>query len=584
MEYPKSNTAMHLNPAQASWKPTIAVKYLDTSALLSMLTMQRDVPGSWDRGYLDMVTDQTRLKIIRPVLTDQVLAEFLNSPVPLTPGHLFEFDDNSNAIGITYNVHLIMDANDYYPKAQERLEWLMDMYNAGALFVETAVGQEYFAALQQHESLARSWERIHKETKKDVRSFNALSRDELEQFLLTPSPEQNAFERSIKKTKLRRDTGEISIADAMYGMQKMRGDDFNKIVLYEGSDVRGHIMQRYGDLCKSGMSSHKGGKRAVAEFDPYDKASFQRKNAAKLGDGSWLTTVGFMAAWMVAANEVDSAPAFLVKPDELKHNWFVSGSETSQQAAGVRDTMNDLLLIVEKSLGKLNSKVVEFGESTRYNAWKDVRFADTRARIKHEHWRASETDNRIIYSTSPYEKAVNEQPQAARNTIVLNQMTRSKATVTALRVAAEQEMVRLENQEHALGTSVIALNSLPTEFISRDAAEVERLKRAIEPEVARNGVDMPLRLHTFVLQRAPGDMAVQHRLHAHALVTMLKDPNMHLYAQEFVANYLDDVAKSAVTEIIKNSGNEPSSQTRMIENSLKKIGLDSIKGKGNSIV
>lgn len=356
----------------------------DTSTLLTLLLAHENVPGHPDVGLLASVRDMAELGVETPVLTDMVLAEFLYSAAPLTPQDLFRFDERGKATDILYTPERMSRVENgvtvLYPKAQERLEFLRDLYNTGhVVFAETRTGREYLDAVRHSPELQKTLtQRAPEGTKPLVHRSDA----ELKELLLDWQAEHHApLMRKIRQQRLRNDTGEVSIADAMLDLRSEHGRGLPVYVRYEGTDVRGRIIQRVNEPERPYNSP------VDKRYDPYNSrdpenrlaANFDRASLAALGEGGFQSTGGmFMAlaamlnregAYVFNAGEIDRNLA-----DDGNLQWVPRQPENAYAEGTVQRAYADMLTQVGQSLGA----------ERRYNAVKDVRFADIEYNVKPE--------------------------------------------------------------------------------------------------------------------------------------------------------------------------------------------------------
>ncbi|MBM3617751.1 MAG: hypothetical protein FJX23_04320, partial [Alphaproteobacteria bacterium] len=370
--------ANRLSELNTGTRPRPEAPYVvyDTSTLLTLLFANESLPNHKDVGLLGTVKDLAELKVETPVLTDMVLAEFLFSSTPLTPKDIFRLDAEGRATGITYEPPT--RTGEDYPKTMDRLEFLKDLYNTGNVrFMETRTGKEYLDAIRENKDLQKLL------VTKDPHAKPLVIQDdsEIKNLLLDHKSDASiAVGKKIRQLRLRSDTGEVSIADAIATLRKEHGRELPVFVRYEGTDVRGRIIQRLNEPSKhysAPIDKRYNPHNARDAEKRYDSA-FDRSTLAALGEGGFQSTGGM---FMSLATLFERSGAYIARPGEIDANlkngkveWQNRDPETGYVPDSFQTAYNALLKNVGRGLGA----------ERRDDSIKDVRFADTGYNVKSE--------------------------------------------------------------------------------------------------------------------------------------------------------------------------------------------------------
>ncbi len=370
--------------------PQVPHMVIDTSSMLTLLLGNESVPGDKQAGYLGLVQDLAKHGAVIPVFTGAVLAEFLNSPAPLTPQDIFTMDSNGKAVGVKYTDEnrrhqRFRQGNKSeveYPKWNQRLEFLKEMYNNGhAKFIQTSTESLYYDAIRGNEELAKSFDKIakeHPELKEMLHNkthLKELSNDELKAFLLTPHDARQKFMYQMRSEGVRKDIGEVSLADAVQTIHDTYGTQTPTFVLYEGNDVRGRLLKRKKHLSDKShddtyMAGHGKDATLTPDFDP-THSKFNPDHTSALGNTNFLSTLGFVAGLMQKSKEHE---VFIMSPDEHKnaipadidnppHESYPGMGEIMRSNAG--KALNGYTRAYNKMV---DEPATEFGKSPRHSA------------------------------------------------------------------------------------------------------------------------------------------------------------------------------------------------------------------------
>jgi hypothetical protein len=140
-----------------------------------------------------------------------------------------------------------------------------------------------------------------------------------------------------------RDRGELSVADAISVLQREEGSSAPIFVFMEGSDVRGRIIQRLSsDPDTKAYKQHFG--EVMKIYNP-NEATFDRENAASLGNINFTSTKGVLAAYMKAARDVS--------PRHGKYSWFIVDPQERHSKDAMNNAYSQIVANVnEKGLGR----------------------------------------------------------------------------------------------------------------------------------------------------------------------------------------------------------------------------------------
>jgi len=426
-----------LNSAQVNVSPYIVqgkrpCLFIDTGPLLTLLLSDADIPGHKDIGMLQLVLDMAKAGLIKVVITDMVLAEFLNSPVPLRAENLEKYYTRKlRDAEKTEQFHRLNpleqrmlyregDRVKTYTKALERVHFLKQLaeLNDPDKFevVTTRCGEQYMqqAFETANQFIARKNTEIERANarirntkgngahtgspEKPLPTFPTFNTPKaLREWLLTEH-KQNAPARkqveavigAIKRQGIRSDTGEISIADALlkFQSQKKRGsiserrkvEGYYPIILYESRDVRGHIIQRVNEPGEPLTTSIK------PKYNPHtpNPKTFNPDTLDALGEeGGLLTTFGFIAPFIMRAHQCGLV---FQHYKEMTNPWQRDESTNSptMQLARRDDPDKSSLLDTYKQIATTAAQQMG-GRYKKYHALKDVPFAHVTPAIRHEH-------------------------------------------------------------------------------------------------------------------------------------------------------------------------------------------------------
>lgn len=445
-----SNRLSELNTGSRPRPKSPYVLY-DTSTLLTLLFANENVPGHAEVGLLGTVKDLAELHVETPVVTDMVLAEFLFSSAPLTPKDVFRFDAEGRATGIIYEPPT--RTGEAYPKAMERLEFLKDLYNTGNVrFMETRTGKEYLDAVRENRDL----QRLFSQRAPQAKPLVTMDDNEIKAVLLDHQSEAGiAIGRKTRQLGLRKDSGEVSIADAIATLRKEHGRELPVFVRYEGTDVRGRIIQRlnvptirYNAPIDKRFNPHN-----TRDTDNRHSGQFDRTALAALGEGSFQSTGGM---FLSLATLFRHAGGYVHESGEIDANmkngtlqWQARDETGHYVPQTVQTAYNRLLKHVGQGLGA----------ERRDDSIKDVRFADTGYNIKSENEFAHPENPSLLH------RHLQAQPAAVKQELAGRHMERLANQVDALSSHLEE---KARNAREQVG------------HIKASLGLIERLKAQIE--------------------------------------------------------------------------------------------------------
>ena len=379
---------------------------MDTSTLLTLLFGTEVVPGDDTLGYLGLITVLGRQDIIQPVITTSVVGELLNSPIPLRAEDLFDLDANGKATAIKYDErHKIrsvvneLETKDY-DKWDQRLNFLKELYNTCAEFVETPIlEKQYFDTLRSNEDLEKKYQSTVRKNAQLRQQYPATllecSDETLREFLTSCTSERNAFVKTMVSQRFRQNLGEESIGEyiktfhnSLENQQETK--EFLKeknpvFVLYEGNDVRARVIYRSNPLNEAvytlGVQDVKKKQEIPipAEFNP-NRQNFDTHNRDHLAGVSFVSTKGFLNGliksaiyhdmFIISRGELDiKATAEYVQNQELNfdlapHNPVITPDLTPQEIESIKKEVKGYIFEpIEKVLKTAEEAL---GSHTRY--------------------------------------------------------------------------------------------------------------------------------------------------------------------------------------------------------------------------
>lgn len=295
---------------------------VDTGTLLTLLLGGE---GRTGLGYSPLLLELAEKKLVHLVIPDMVVSEFLG----LDKTALYKDD----FIG----KHAFIDVDKNVPygfaKPAERVKFIKKMLtNTNAEIMQTACGDEYLSRLQglMHYNVTL-------QRRKDRDKEWPLKIENLRVILADP---RNSIYKAVKQDSLidatgntvssgKQDRGELAAADCIRTIQEREGRDAKCFVLFEGSDVRGRVIQRL--LSEKGSDDYWQLHGKVRDWYNPNSGSFNRSAAAGLGDINFLSTKAFLAGFMKAAKELSVAERikgmaswYILSPEESKKNWHLN--------------------------------------------------------------------------------------------------------------------------------------------------------------------------------------------------------------------------------------------------------------------
>lgn len=338
-------------------KPEIPWVVVDTGTLLTLLLGGEGKNGY---GYAPLLAELSKKKLIHLAIPDMVAAEFMGALAPLRRKD-FVGDDK------------FFDADKNVPfgfsKARERVSFIKDLLEHDAVeIVRTPCGDEYLQRLQGILVDNPEYKRVKdKEWPLDIKTLRKR----------LSSPYSHLY-KAVKQNSLvdasgnaassgKQDRGELAVADTLRILQQKHGKATPTFALFEGSDVRGRIIQRL----LSGPESaeyHQLHGEVQKKYNP-SHAEFDKTAAAALGNINFLSTKAFLAGYMKAAKDLSIAGRvngmsewYILHPDEAKKNGTLN--------EGYRELM---------------AQVQEHGLGRAYDKYRDRPISDMRPEDEHEY-------------------------------------------------------------------------------------------------------------------------------------------------------------------------------------------------------
>jgi len=288
---------------------------IDTGTLLTLLLGGE---GKHGLGYAPLLSELAKKKLIHLAIPDMVLAEFMGA---LTPLRKKDFIGEDKFFTADRNIPF------GFSKANERVAFIKDLLdNDAAEIIRTPCGDESLKRLHLMMLDNPDLQRVKdKEWPPDIKSLRRR----------LSSPHSHLY-KAVKQNSLvdasgnavssgKQDRGELAVADTINILQIKYTRDTPVFALFEGSDVRGRIVQRLLSAPQSEDYQQLHG--AVLEKYNPSHAGFDAKAAATLGNINFLSTKAFLAGFMKAAKELCVASRvngmsewYILHPDEAKNN------------------------------------------------------------------------------------------------------------------------------------------------------------------------------------------------------------------------------------------------------------------------
>ncbi|MCI5050514.1 MAG: hypothetical protein MRY32_09360 [Rickettsiales bacterium] len=388
----------------------------DNQAIRDFMKSSDYKPNENGFANLNLILDLARHNVIRVAIPDMVLSEFMGvyGPVSAEYSRLIlepQYADKSGAFEHIPNG---------FPKRAERTAFLRTLYaieseNPGSFqVVDTKIADQYMDRVAHHlddrlfkgdtpqrikdgrkqviarkdkgamrEKFLNTVEAELKENKKSLWSFkhakwpfdgdsSELSHEETDIIERALLQNGNPIAQEIKRSKLRADRGEISIADAIIQLQKQEQEP-DIFVAYEGTDVRGRVIQRYQEYYDDLPKSEGGREEDNEQYFGLPKPRYNPKNTSRFkvetvqgghtGDRDYqpmtgvhfVSTRGFLNAFQSAA---DAAKQFFFSSSELVRT---GGNRGKRPGSGDLKYYNETIL----------SNVCEYGLPRMYNKLRD---------------------------------------------------------------------------------------------------------------------------------------------------------------------------------------------------------------------
>ncbi len=330
---------------------------VDTGTLLTLLLGGE---GKHGLGYTPLLAELAKKKLIHLAIPDMVLSEFMGALTPLRrkdfAGDEKFFDADKN---IPYG----------FSKARERVAFVKDLLDSNAAeIIRTPCGDEYLQRLQTVLVDNPDYKRVKdKEWPLDVKTLRRrLSSPHSH---LYKAVKQNSLVDAVGNTVSsgKQDRGELAVADTLRIIHEKHGQATPAFALFEGSDVRGRIIQRLLSAPNTADYDQLHGE-LLDKYNP-GRSEFVKKEAATLGNINFLSTKAFLAGFMKAAKELSVAGRvngmpewYILHPDEAKNNGDLN-----------------------KGYRELMTQVQEHGLGRAYDKYRDRPITDMSPEDEHEY-------------------------------------------------------------------------------------------------------------------------------------------------------------------------------------------------------
>lgn len=234
----------------SSAKPLLFIA--DTSFLLqSLFSLKKTKGTNSDLSMLNLLSSFGNNTPFVTVLTNSVIQEFLNLPVPCKLEDIFNIENgvikstklDTNRFKVR---HKFLDShNNELPKEitidfssyKKRINWLKNFINEGnCIILDTKLDQLYLNDVKS----------IIKESNPDYKN---LSNEEITDLFINPekSKQGEKLTKSLISKKVRKDIGEVSGAFAVLELQQLLGQNTPArfTFAYNGNDDRGWFIEAY---------------------------------------------------------------------------------------------------------------------------------------------------------------------------------------------------------------------------------------------------------------------------------------------------------------------------------------------------
>jgi hypothetical protein len=338
---------------------TPATVVLEAGSFLTLLLGgKKDQTGY---AYLDLLYLLAERRLIKLVIPDVTVMEVLGTQAPVYKEDFLGSPANITQDSVQYG----------YSHSAERVTFIKSLLQQGHCTIEkTECGNEYLA-------------RLHQLSSKNGFDFNTT--EAMRRALLQP---KHPFAKLVKNNRLldergeltssgKQDRGELAVADTIKHIHAREGWDTRVFALFEGSDVRGRILQRIASEPNT-AAYHQLSGNVLDKFNPNNE-KFDIQNG-HVGSINFLSTKGFLGGLMYAAREL--------KPSTLTNTtWHI----IAHDEATSKDAMNTAY---QGIIANVNAN----GLPRTYNRYRDRALGDlgnernheffvTEGRIEHAPWR-----------------------------------------------------------------------------------------------------------------------------------------------------------------------------------------------------
>ena len=289
----------------------------------TLLTLMLGGEGQSGPGYTPLLVDIARRKLAHVAIPDMVVAEFIGTLAPLYKedfvGSKAFIDSEGKNVPFGF------------AKAKERVAFIRQLLaNDWVEITPTACGTEYLNRLRVLLAANPDYQR-----QKDLvwpPPAHLLRTQLCSPFTrLYKAVKNNALvdAQGHEVSSGKQDRGELAVADTIRAIHICHSEKQPVFALFEGSDVRGRIIQRLLSPQGSDAYTQLHGE-VLPQFNP-SGPQFDKEAAASLGNINFLSTKAFLAGFMKAAKELCVSQRvmgmerwYILHPDEARKNGYLN--------------------------------------------------------------------------------------------------------------------------------------------------------------------------------------------------------------------------------------------------------------------
>lgn len=330
---------------QESINPDVPAIVLEAGSFLTLLLGGKENQSGY--AYAELLKLLAERHLVRLIVPDVTLMEIFGTQAPVYQADLVGEPPQVSEKNVQYG----------YGHAAERVSFFRDLVKKGACeIVQTACGDEYV-------------QRLH-----DLAPCNGMNMPTLEETRRALLQPKHPYFKIVKNNTLvnsqgeltvsgKKDRGELAVADAIKQIHDTQGWDARVFALFEGSDVRGRILQRIASEVGT-PEYHQYSGSVKAEFNPNSKQC--ELQSGHVGAINFLSTKGFLAGMMMAAK--------IVKPSNLRGgDWYIVSPNESQSKEALHKAYAGIITNVNKQ-----------GLPRVYDKYRDAAVGDFKHEREHE--------------------------------------------------------------------------------------------------------------------------------------------------------------------------------------------------------